>query len=417
MFDRDRWQEILDALGKNRVRTVLTGFGVGWGMLMLILMMGAGKGLQNAVTSGFSAWATNSMFLWTQATSMPYKGFKQRRYFNLENEDAAALRNEVPELDLICPRNQLGGYRGSNNVVRGKYTGAFSIYGDVPEYFNLEKRTLLQGRLLNEEDIAQRRKVCVIGSRVKEMMFERDEKPIGEYIRINGVYFKVIGMYASKRKGEDATEDDQSISLPLSTFQQTFNYGNRVGWFSLSAHPQYPITDVEDKVFTLLKKRHSIHPEDDRAFGHWNLYEEYIKMNGLFIGINMLSLVVSLFSLFAGAIGVSNIMLVVVKERTKEIGIRRALGATPWNVKGQIILEAVLLTLIAGVIGVVLGVWLVHMVDVNFGNSDQFLHPGVDLSIVLLALGILVFVGVLAGLIPASRATRIKPVDALRVEG
>ncbi len=417
MFDKDRWQEIFEALGKNKVRTILTGFGVGWGMTMLILMMGAGNGLQNAFLNGFSAWATNSMFIWTQATSMPYKGFQKGRRFYFENEDAALLRNEVPELDLICPRAQLGGYRGSNNIVRNDKTAAASIYGDIPDYFKLEKRELMQGRFLNEDDVSDKRKVCVIGKRVYEMLFKPGESPIGDHIRVNGVYFKVIGVYDTKRRGEDANEDLQTIMVPLSTFQQTFNWGNTVGWFSLSAKEGYSIQALEPKIINALKKKHAIHPADERAFGHWNLEQEYRKMKGLFGGINALSLVVSLFSLFAGAIGISNIMLVVVKERTKEIGIRRALGATPWNVKGQIILEAVFLTTIAGIIGIVFGVWVMHMVDVNFGENPQFLHPGVGLDLVLISFGILLIVGVLAGLLPATRATQVKPVEALRVDG
>ena len=417
MFDRDRWQEIFEALGKNKVRTALTGFGVGWGMTMLILMMGAGKGIENAVTYGFSAWATNSMFLWSQGTSMPYKGFQKGRRFQLENSDTEALRSQIPELDLVCPRAQLGGYRGSNNIVRNDKTAAASIYGDIPDYFKLEKRTLLKGRFLNEDDQKQKRKVVVIGQRVVDMLFDSDEDPIGDFIRVNGVYFKVVGTYDSKRKGEDAEEDLQTVMMPLSTFQQTFNWGNIVGWFSVSAKEGYSIQALESKVFDVLKQRHSVHPDDERAFGSWNLEEEYQKMNGLFVGINMLSLVVSIFSLIAGAIGISNIMLVVVKERTKEIGVRRAIGATPWNIKGQIILEAIFLTLIAGIIGIVFGVAVMHFVDVNFGENPQFLHPGVGLNLVLAAFGILIVVGIIAGLIPAARATQIKPVDALRADG
>lgn len=417
MFDKDRWQEIFEALGKNKVRTILTGFGVGWGMTMLVLMMGAGKGLQNAVTFGFSTWATNSMFLWSQATTLPYQGFQKGRNFNLKNEDGIALKSEIPELDLVCPRTQLGGYRGSNNIVRNEKTAAASIYGDVPDYFKLEKRDLKKGRFLNTKDIQQKRKVCVVGQRVVDMLFDKNENVIGEHIRVNGVFFKVVGVYDTKRKGEDAEEDLQTVMIPISTFQQTFNWGNTVGWFSLSAKEGYSIQTLEPKILGVLKKRHSIHPDDNRAFGHWNLEEEYNKMNGLFAGINMLSLVVSLFSLFAGAIGISNIMLVVVKERTKEIGIRRAIGATPWNIRGQIILEAVFLTTLAGVIGIVFGVWVMHLVDVNFGDSPQFLHPGVGLNLVLLSFAVVLVVGVLAGLLPASRATQIKPVEALRADG
>jgi putative ABC transport system permease protein len=380
-------------------------------------MMGAGKGLQNATLNGFNAWATNSMFLWSQSTSMPYKGFKKGRRFQLKLEDAQALRDQIPELDLICPRAQSGGYRGTSNIVHETKTAAASIYGDIPDYFKLEKKILLRGRLLNEDDLQQKRKVCLVGTRAVDMLFEKGENPIGEHIRVQGVYFKVVGTYDSKRQGDDGDEDRQSIIIPLSTFQQTYNWGNTVGWYSISAKPGVPISQLEDKVFDVLKARHGVHPDDNRAFGHWNLEQSFNKMNGIFMGINGLSLFVSIFSLIAGGIGISNIMLVVVKERTKEIGIRRAIGATPWNIKGQIILEAVFLTTIAGIIGIVFGVWVMHLVDVNFGDSPQFLRPGVELGLVLGAFGILVLVGVFAGLLPASRATQVKPVEALRAEG
>ncbi|MCT4624291.1 MAG: ABC transporter permease [Schleiferiaceae bacterium] len=416
MFDRDRWVEIFEALSKNKVRTVLAAFGVTWGMIMLIIMMGAGQGLQNGIMSEFRNSATNSLYLWTQATSMPYKGFKRGRRFNLEFEDKDALETQVDGLALVCPRNQLGGYRGSNNVIRGMNTGAFTVYGDIPEIIKIDKKPISMGRFLNSQDQAGSRKVCVIGDRVRQVLFEKGEDPLGESIEINGVFFKVIGVFQTNRKGEDSDEDSQSIFIPISTFGRAFNYGNRVGWFAMMAADGQSIIALKDDIYRVLNDRHSVHPEDMRAFGSWNMEEEYNEIQSVFAGIKGLSLFVGIFSLLAGAIGISNIMLVVVKERTKEIGIRRALGASPWNVKFQIILESVVLTSIAGIIGIICGVWLLEVVDKNFGNQPEFLHPSVTFGLVFSCFLFLILIGVIAGLLPASRATSVSPVNALHSE-
>ncbi|GAB5556186.1 MAG: ABC transporter permease [Schleiferiaceae bacterium] len=414
------FSEVWASIKKNKVRAALTAFGVFWGITMLIIMMGAGNGLNNGVSAGMGRWATNSMFLWTQGTSMPYKGFPRGRYFRLTNDDTKALKENIPELRYVCPRNQLGGYRGGNNVIHGLKSGAFSIYGDVPEYLLVEAKTIETGRFLNQTDLDEKRKVCVLGKRCVEMLYEEGEEPLGTYVQIQGVNFKVVGVYETQKTGNDAEEDRQSIFVPITTFQQAFNEGNNVGWYSLNAYDEYPILDVKPKIMALLRNRHSVHPEDERAFGNWSLMTEYTRMQNLFTGIKILSLVVGIFTLLAGAIGVSNIMLVVVKERTKEIGVRRAIGARPIHIISQVVLEAVLLTLFAGELGILFGVWLLEAIEIGmreFGvESEFFLKPGVDLSLVLTSFGILVMAGLFAGLLPAVRALQIKPIEALRAE-
>lgn len=418
MFDRDKWQEVFHVLEKNKLRTFLTAFGVFWGIFMLIVLLGSGNGLRNGVIGDFGGHATNSMFLWTQSTSMPYKGFQRGRSFNFHNEDIEYIRSNIPEVSVLSPRAQMGGHRGSNNVVRGLKTAAFNVYGDFPEYNLIEPVTILKGRFLNQMDLDERRKVCVIGIEVLNSLFLAGEEPIGEYIEINGVAFKVIGLYKSKQSGNNREESEKSVFLPLTTFQRAFNWGDVIAWFSITSIEDVPVSVVEEKVITLLKKKYKIHPDDPRAFGHFNLEQEYIKMTGLFAGISGLSWFVGVLTLIAGVIGVSNIMLIIVKERTQEIGVRRALGATPWNIKLQIIIESVFLTSIAGAVGVLCGTWILILVDNLIGNADtgSFKHPEIDLFTILVALSVLIISGALAGLIPAQRAVNIRPIEALRDE-
>lgn len=421
MIDKEQWSEIWMVLSRNKLRTFLTAFGVFWGILMMVVMMGAGKGLKNGATAKMGGWATNSMFLWSQRTSMPYKGFQRGRAASLRNSDVEAIKSEIAEVDLVAPRNQLGGFRGSNNVVRGTRTGAFDLYGDSPDYSKIQILELVQGRMMNEGDMAEKRKIAIIGKTVYESLFKIGEDPIGEYISVKGVNFKVVGMFQSNKADlESSEEQERSIYVPFSTFQNAFHLGDRVGWLAITSKSGIPVSIVGEKVKILLKERHSIHPEDERAFGSWNMEEEFTKITGLFVGINGLTLIVGILTLIAGAIGVSNIMLVIVKERTKELGIRRAIGARPFVVMKQVVLESITLTVVAGVFGVVLGVWamelLAFILDSSGGGSEFFKRPEVELKIVIIALLILVIAGLFAGLIPAKRAVSIKPVDALRAE-
>ncbi len=420
IFDIDKWQEIVSALKKNPVRTFFTAFGVFWGIFMLVIMLGSGRGLQNAVTQGFGDFATNSFFMWTQTTSMPYEGFKQGRRFLFNNDDYKAIKQDIREAKVVAPRLQAGGYRGASNVVHGKETGAFNIYGDYPDFMKIDPVEILKGRFINNLDVTNYRKTAVIGTSVVEALFKNGENPLGDYIRIQGVYFKVVGTFKSKKQGGQADRDVNSIFLPFTTMQKTYNYGNKVFWFAITSKDNIPASVTEEKVIALMKKRHKVNPKDTQAIGHFNVEKEFKKMSGLFLGINGLIWIVGIGTLLAGVIGISNIMLIIIKERTKEIGIKRALGATPMNIITQILLESATLTTLAGYIGLVIGVGLLSLIDkamVSSGAQSQFfLHPEIDFNVGISALGILVVSGILAGLIPARRAVNIKPVDALRDE-
>lgn len=419
MFDRDKWIEIYQVLSKNAFRTTATAFGVFWGIFMLMIMLGAGQGLEKGATADFMYRATNSASIWTRSTTKAHGGFKAGRRFEMNNSDMQFLRENVEELDILCPRNQLGGYRGSNNVIRGTKTGAFSIYGDYPDFIKIEPRPITSGRFINDRDIEEKRKICVIGQRVADIMFEKGENPIGEYISINGVAFMVVGTYASMQKGERAEEDTQTIFIPFTTFQKAFNYGDIIGWMSVTAKPGYLASQLETNIKDALKGRHKIHPEDDRAFGSWNMEEEFLRLSSVFGGIRTLSWFVGILTLLAGIIGVSNIMLVIIKERTNEFGVRRAVGATPANVRTQIMLEAIILTSIAGFLGIIAGVWSLEGVNAlieSQGDTGSFRNPAVDFNIVMIALVVLIISGALAGVLPANRALNVKTIEALRAE-
>lgn len=418
LLDLDHWQEIRVALLRNRARTALTAFGVFWGIFLLMVMLGSGSGLKKGVLKGFADGATNSFFLWTQRTQKPYAGMPAGRGIRLTNADVEAIREKVPEAEVVAPRNQLRGFGGGNNVSRGRRTGAFSVMGDYPEIRRVQPLRIEAGRFLNPIDVEESRKVAVIGTRVRELLFSRGEEPIGDSIVIGGVYFQVVGIFASPRTGENAERDAQTIFVPFTTFQRAFNYGDRVGWMAIISRPDVPASVAEEKVLSLLRSRHKVAPDDLRAFGHFNLEEEFAKIQGLFSGIRLLVWIVGVGTLAAGVIGVSNIMLIIVRERTKEIGIRRALGAKPSAVVSQIVSESVILTSLAGYLGLVAGIALVVGIGrlLPPGGAGMFLDPDVGVGEALQALAILVAAGVLAGLAPAQRALAVSPTVALRSE-
>lgn len=415
LFDADRWQEVFDTLGANKLRTGLTAFGVLWGIFMLIVMLGAGSGLQNGVSSEFQGFATNSLYLWTQRTTKPYKGLPARRRIRLTNEDTKALAQLVPEAKVIAPRNEVGGWRGTANVTRKNRTGAFGIKGDYPIAVEIQPMEAKQGRLLNDKDLAEKRKVAVIGTKVVNDLYEPGEEIIGSNIRLNGVYFTVIGTFETKKSGGEAEDDAQSVFIPLSSFQQAFNVGQNVSYFGFMPIDGVTVSELEEKVVQVLKERHSIHPDDQFAFGTNNNEENFAEYANVFSGINFLIWFVGSLTLIAGVIGISNIMLVIVKERTKEIGIRRAIGASPVSIVSQIILEALVLTSMAGYIGIVLGVWVVEYAGPMI-EDDSFKNPEIHFQTILIALAVLILSGCVAGFLPAYRALEVKPVDALRTE-
>jgi putative ABC transport system permease protein len=421
MFDRDRWEEIYATLRGNKLRTFMTAFGVFWGIFMLVVMMGAGNGLQNSVFDGFQDFATNSSFMWTRQTTIPYKGLPRGRFWMYNNADMKALRENIPEIDLLAPRLQPWSGNGDNNVVRGLKTASFDIFGDYPDFFRIDPVTMLMGREVNSIDIIEKRKIAVIGNRVRDELFNPKENPIGQYIRIRGVYFQVVGVFEPRNKNMSFGGDkEKSIFIPFTSLQVAYNMGDEVHFFAVTGKDNIPVSIVEKKCMALIGERHKIAPEDEQAFGHFNLEEQFNKMKGLFTGISTLIWLVGIGTLFAGVIGVSNIMLIVVKERTKEIGIQRSIGASPWKVISQIIMESVVLTSFSGMIGLVIGVALLEFVNhqmVSSGaNTDMFKNPGIDFNIALTALAVLIFSGILAGLIPARKAVSVRPVEALRAD-
>lgn len=419
MFNRDRWNEILEALNSNKFRTFLTAFGVFWGITILVLLLALTNGLKNGVLADFGDFATNSMFMWTQGTSKPYKGLPKGRNFNYKLADVEAIKSEIPNIKYVSPRNQLGGFRGNNNVIRGTKTGAFEIYGDYPEFIKQQPLDILQGRFISYSDIHSKRKVCVIGTDVIKGLYNKDEEPLGTYIKINGVNFMVVGVFKMSNSQGDNQQDANTVYIPFTTFGQAFNRGEDVGWMAITAVDDVPITTLKQRIFDLMKFRHKIDPTDERAIGHFDLSEQFERVNGLFTILTIVGYFVGALVLMSGIIGISNIMLIVVKERTKEIGIRRALGATPWVVKSQILQESLILTILAGMVGISFSaaiIWVLnYLLDMN-GPVENFANPSVSMGVVFVALFILVVSGLLAGLIPANSATKMKPVDALRIE-
>jgi len=412
------------ALKQNRLRTILTAFGVFWGIFMLVIMLGSGKGLKNGAYDGMGGFATNSAFVWAQSTTLPYKGFKKGRNYHFTNADTKALIDQIPELATLAPRVQPRFWQGqSNSVVRGLKTGAFNISGDVPDYNRIDPVTMVQGRFIDDDDISNKRKVAVIGMKVRDALFNPKEDAMGQYIRIKGVYFMVVGVFKSQHNGGQAEYNENSIELPLTSLQQTYNYGDAIDYYGVTSRSDVSVSLVEDKMKDLLRRQHSISPEDKEGVGSFNVEKQFKKLTILFLGINVLVWIVGIGTLFAGVIGVSNIMLIIVKERTKEIGIQRAIGAKPASIISQIIMESVFLTSLAGYLGLLLGVAVIELL--NYGlekataaNSDgkMFTRPEVDFSVAITALVILIVCGALAGLIPARRAVSIKPIDALRYE-
>ncbi|MGB5404775.1 MAG: ABC transporter permease [Robiginitalea sp.] len=418
LFDKNTWQEIFGSIGKNKTRTIITVIGVLWGIFIYIALAGASKGLDNGFERNFETVAKNSLFAWSQRTSIPYAGYKIGRSISLKVGDAETLRNNVPDIQYIAPVNTKGVFGGEGaQVVNNLKSNNYPIYGYFPEIAKMATQKIFDnGRFINEEDMSQQRKVVVIGERTQQELFEKDEDPIGQYIRIDGVYFKVIGVAKFSQTTPFGTDGD--IIMPYATFRKLYNTADNAQYFTIAAYDDADVIQVEKDVKRTLKRIHQIHPDDERAIGSFNLGEAFARITGFAKGITFLSLIVGLATILAGVIGIGNILLISVKERTKELGIRRALGATPAEVRSLIILESVFLTLIAGIIGIILGAGVLNLINnMTKDNSDfPYTNPTVPIPLVIGALLIMVVLGTLIGLIPAQRAVSIKPIDALREE-
>jgi putative ABC transport system permease protein len=415
IFDLDRWQEIWITITHNKSRSVLTAFGVFWGMLMLVLMVGASSALEKGISSQVEGFATNSAFFGSSTTTLPYKGFQKGRRWDMTNSDIPVIRQRVKELQYLSPVLFAGG--NDKNVVRGEKNGSYMVKGCYPEYDLIEKSKMLYGRYVNDIDIAERRKVCIIGERIYEVLFQKGEDPTGQQIRVNGIYFQVIGVARSTSGVSIGGRTEETVVLPFSTMQQAFNQGNIIHFLAATADKGVPVKIVQDKIVEILKQQHQISPDDKEAVFSMNIEEQFKMFNYLGIGIAALIWIVGLGTLLAGAIGVSNIMLVTVRERTKEIGIRRALGATPRNIIGQILSESVVLTVLAGVTGIIVGVGILRATGIVLSQGDQFFKdPQISFTMAIVSLIILIVIGTFAGYVPAQRAMMIKPVEAISEE-
>ncbi len=416
IFDPDTWQEIWSTLRRNRLRAILTACGVFWGLFMLIVMLGLGRGLENGARKQLSGLAAHAVFVWGQRTSLPYRGLQPGRYPRFKNDDVEALRR-IPGVEHVAPRLQFGGWRQGTNIVYGSKTANFGVMGDSDEYPMVEPLIVSRGRFVNVSDMREARKVAIIGRQVQSVLFE-SEDPIGKNIQVRGVHFQVVGVIRSLKGGEEGERLESTVFIPFSTFQQAFNERDHVGWFSLAARADVPAETIEEQVKKLLRQRHGIHPNDPEAIGSFNAAEQFAKLNGLFSGIRTFVWFVGTLTLLAGVLGVSNILLIIVKERTKEIGIRKALGATPSSIIALVVEEAVALTALSGYAGLVAGVLTLELIGKAVEKLEEapLTQPTVDVQAALLAAGVLMVAGVVAGIVPAHQASKVHPVEALRAE-
>ncbi|MDX6747299.1 ABC transporter permease [Polaribacter sp. PL03] len=411
LFDSDTWQEIYGSIRKNKVRTSITIIGVLWGIFLLVVLLGAARGLENSFNKLFGNFATNSVFVWTQSTDTPFKGFQEGRRFTLTMNDIDVLNSEYSkEIKLLAPRNQT-----NNLIIKDFKSGDFRVSGDYPILDQIQKKQLLYGRFLNENDILSIAKVTVISEDMYKQLFDKDEFPIGQYIKINSISYKVIGVY---KPSNTVNFDGDCAYIPFTTFRKVYNTANKVDWMMITANQGTNIEQMEKDILLTLKGLHKVHPDDERAFGSVNLGKEIGKITGFLVGMQFLTWFVGIATLIAGVFAIGNILLITVKERTKEIGIRRALGATPKSIRQQIILESVFLTTIAGMLGIIFGSLILFLIDAAIGQGDDavLINPTVNIPIILIAFVTLIVLGTLIGLIPAHMATVVKPIEALREE-
>ncbi|MDC1106144.1 ABC transporter permease [Prolixibacteraceae bacterium] len=420
MFDLDKWKEIWAVLSRNKLRTFLTALGVFWGVFMLVVMIGAGYGFERGIFGQIDGVATNTAFIWSQNTTKPYSGFKKGRNWNIELNDIDIISNKIKGIKYIAPR--IGLYKTFNdgmNVYYKDKKGNYRINGDYPVYSKMDAFKILEGRFLNELDIVNDRKVCVIGKTVAQDLFGKKDSPIGKYLNLVGVYFKVIGVVDAISQVSIGGRKDKAIYVPFTTLQLAYNLGVNVNFFLVTGEEGVDITKLNKDVAGILRKRHKIDPKDESAVGSFNLQKEIQKFSNLMSGVKLLIWIVGIGTLFAGAIGISNIMLVVVKERTQEIGIRRALGARTYQISSQLILESATITAVAGISGIMFGTLVLGgFSSVLAQNPDSAFISNmvIQFDLAIYSLVIIIIIGILAGIIPAQKALSIKPIEALRTE-
>ncbi len=420
MIDVDKWREIFSTLSRHKLRTALTAFGVFWGIFMLTVLLGAGKGLENGVNEGFPR-VTNTVYIWSQGpTQIPHEGMPIGRQITLRPGDVEAIARNVPSVGFVTGQNSVGIWGGSPPyVVRNSKNGAFSIQGGFAGIENFNSLRIIEGRSINGLDESQRRKVALIGKQVREQLFAPGENPQGEDITINGITFQVIGVFVSLQNGNQQQEE-QRIYIPNSTLRYSFNQTGTVGSFVIVPKEGIRSSVAESDAKNYLAQLNKVSPDDRGVFGSFNLQNEHDKVQGLFTGISFFSWLVAIGTIFAGAVGVGNIMLIVVKERTREIGLRKALGATPASIVAMIMQESLFITAAAGYAGLVVGTLLIEsiarLLNAAGGKAGFFGAPEVEFSTAIVALAVLVFSGLLASLMPAAKAAAVNPIVALQDE-
>ena len=412
-IDIDTYKEIIDTISRNKARSLLTGFGVFWGIFMLVGLLGSGQGLKDLLSNQLEGFATNSALIFCQPTTKPYQGYRKGRQWNMSFSDISRLREQVGELDVVTPMNMAGG----QSLVVGDRKTTGQLKGIGPDYGKVEEPHLLYGRYINEMDMAQRRKVCVIGKKVYSGLFPGGGNPCGQLVKIGSTYFDIVGVDISEGNMNIGSSAEETVLIPITLMQETFNLGDEVQLIAMTGKPGVKMSSLSKRLREVIGRPHSVDPTDEKAITIINTEAMFGMVDSLFDGVNLLILIVGIGTLLAGAIGVSNIMMVTVKERTTEIGIRRAIGATPRNILSQIITESLLLTIVAGMSGILFTVLILQMIQLaNTSYGVVHAHFQIGFWTAVAAVAFISALGVLAGLAPAARAMSIKPVDAMRDE-
>ena len=407
-IDLDTYREILDTLTRNKSRSLLTGFGVFWGVFMLVALIGGGQGLKKLLYKNFDGFATNSASIWAQPTTKAYKGFRKGRWWYMDYQDVERLKENTPELDVVSP--VLYSFSGSIAYCN-EWKSSVYISGVKADFQRISVPKIYYGRYLNEVDVAQRRKVCIIGKKTYQELFPGGGDPCGRFLRVDSIYYQVVGVDYNVREG------GTTMLIPITLMQQIYNRGNAVDRIYVTGKPGVVMSSLSPRIRETIGRAHAVDPQDERGITVFNTEVLFQMVDSLFRGVNFLIWLVGLGTLLAGAIGVSNIMMVTVRERTTEIGIRRAIGATPRMILSQIIAESIVLTLVAGMSGILFAVAVLQMLEL--GNTEDGIlaaHFQVGFWTAILCAVIIAMMGVLAGLAPAARAMSIKPVDAMRDE-
>ena len=420
MFDFDGLKEIWQTIARNKTRSLLTAFGVFWGVFLLVVLSSTGNGFENGMMRQVEGVTPNTGLFFSGTTSEPYKGYQKGRNWSMNLSDLEVIKEKIPNIVAISPEASVWTSE-DKNVVFGNRSGSYTVKGVMTEYNYIMKSRILKGRFINDTDIANHRKVCLLGKRAYEELFDKGEDPLGKMVRVNGLYFQVVGVISTYNTNVQINgSPDESVVLPYTTMNQLFSLGDNVHFFLLAASDNASIAEIEEDVKQLLKQRHDIAPDDKTAISSFNLEEIFKMFKGLFLGIHILIWIVGLGTLLSGIIGVSNIMLVTVKERTREIGVRRAIGAKPKSIIKQVLSESLLLTTLAGLMGLCIGVGIMALVATITANmpSDNmmFQDPNISFKAAVAATIIVIISGLLAGVLPAWRAIQIKAIDAIREE-